>query len=89
MNDVTPRSTYPHTRYTYVAARKGHPMNETHVEAVDLVEPVDVVEPPRADPTPVCLCGHVREAHEHYRKGTDCPLCEPGQCNDYRRDPNQ
>lgn len=83
MNDVTPRSTYPNTRYTYVVARKGHPMNETHVEAVDLVEP------PRADTAPRCLCGHVQEAHEHYRKGTDCPLCEPGQCNDYRPDPNQ
>jgi hypothetical protein len=23
-----------------------------------------------------CTCGHVRDAHEHYRRGTDCALCE-------------
>lgn len=22
-----------------------------------------------------CVCGHGRDAHEHYRKGTDCALC--------------
>lgn len=27
----------------------------------------------------LCRCGHQREAHEHYRAGTDCSLC-PGQC---------
>jgi hypothetical protein len=24
----------------------------------------------------VCRCGHDHEAHEHYRPGTDCALCE-------------
>ena len=23
----------------------------------------------------VCVCGHERVAHRHYRKGTDCGLC--------------
>ena len=25
---------------------------------------------------PPCSCGHERVAHEHYRAGTDCALCE-------------
>jgi hypothetical protein len=25
--------------------------------------------------TRLCLCGHTREAHRHYRSGTDCGLC--------------
>ena len=28
-------------------------------------------------PGPVCrTCGHDRRAHEHYRAGTDCALCD-------------
>jgi hypothetical protein len=27
------------------------------------------------DPTATCECGHLGEAHEHYRPGTDCSLC--------------
>ena len=23
-----------------------------------------------------CACGHATEAHEHYRRGSDCALCE-------------
>ena len=23
----------------------------------------------------VCRCGHPRDAHEHYRRGTECALC--------------
>jgi hypothetical protein len=23
----------------------------------------------------VCRCGHARDAHEHYRRGTECALC--------------
>jgi hypothetical protein len=30
-----------------------------------------------------CKCGHDRPAHEHYRRGADCGLCE---CNRYRRE---
>jgi hypothetical protein len=29
-----------------------------------------------------CLCGHGKLAHEHYRKGADCALCD---CRRYRR----
>ena len=24
----------------------------------------------------VCRCGHERPAHSHFRRGTDCALCE-------------
>lgn len=30
----------------------------------------------------VCACGHTREAHEHYRPGSDCGLCD---CERLRR----
>ena len=30
----------------------------------------------------VCVCGHDRETHRHYRPGTDCALC--GDCGRYR-----
>jgi hypothetical protein len=29
-----------------------------------------------------CSCGHGKQAHEHYRRGTDCALCT---CARYRR----
>lgn len=29
--------------------------------------------------TKPCSCGHVRAAHEHYRRGTDCALCGCGR----------
>lgn len=31
--------------------------------------------------TGLCRCGHLSEAHEHYRRGTDCALCD---CARYR-----
>jgi hypothetical protein len=30
----------------------------------------------REDGGDVCVCGHGREAHRHYRRGTDCALCD-------------
>ena len=27
-------------------------------------------------------CGHGRQAHQHYRRGTDCAMCD---CDRYRR----
>ncbi len=30
-----------------------------------------------------CACGHGRDAHEHYRRGSDCALCD---CPAYRRE---
>lgn len=31
---------------------------------------------------PQCRCGHARRAHEHYRPGTGCSLCE--DCGSFR-----
>ncbi len=31
---------------------------------------------------PACVCGHAKVAHEHYRDGTDCVLCD---CKRYRK----
>ncbi|SDQ81466.1 hypothetical protein SAMN02800687_2691 [Curtobacterium sp. UNCCL20] len=32
--------------------------------------------------TVTCVCGHVRETHEHYRPGSDCALCD---CPKFRK----
>jgi len=32
--------------------------------------------------TATCACGHPQEAHEHYRPGSDCALCD---CPRFRR----
>jgi len=29
----------------------------------------------------ICVCGHERVAHEHYRAGSDCAVCD---CRRYR-----
>jgi hypothetical protein len=34
----------------------------------------------------ICVCGHPRSAHEHYRRGTDCSLCPAGGCSRFRPD---
>jgi len=34
------------------------------------------------DPS-TCVCGHGEDAHEHYRPGTDCALCD---CPKFRRE---
>jgi hypothetical protein len=31
-----------------------------------------------------CVCGHPREAHEHYRAGSDCALCGKSGCPRFR-----
>lgn len=31
-----------------------------------------------------CLCGHGKDAHEHYRPGWDCGTCGAARCCDYR-----
>ncbi|MET0296748.1 MAG: hypothetical protein ABW024_05055 [Microbacterium sp.] len=33
--------------------------------------------------TDMCACGHTREAHEHYRKGTECSICDIRQCSSF------
>lgn len=32
----------------------------------------------------LCRCGHRREVHEHYRRGTDCALCGVEVCPKFR-----
>jgi hypothetical protein len=32
----------------------------------------------------LCRCGHDRDAHAHYRGGTECVLCPPGECPRFR-----
>jgi len=32
-----------------------------------------------------CSCGHLRTAHEHYRRGTDCSLCPDKGCQRFRK----
>ena len=46
------------------------------------------VTPPALPKTVVdpCVCGHAREAHEHYRRGTDCGVCGAEQCLEFRRE---
>jgi len=34
----------------------------------------------------LCVCGHAREAHEHYRRGSDCALCGAAGCHRFRAD---
>ena len=33
----------------------------------------------------LCLCGHGRTAHEHYRRGSDCGVCGTAGCAAFRR----
>lgn len=36
-------------------------------------------------PNTVCVCGHAKDAHEHYRRGTDCATCGAEVCPRFRR----
>lgn len=38
--------------------------------------------PATADP---CACGHRREAHDHYRPGSDCGACGSTRCPRFRQ----
>jgi hypothetical protein len=31
-----------------------------------------------------CVCGHDRSAHEHYRSGSECALCDCGRYREQR-----
>jgi hypothetical protein len=33
----------------------------------------------------MCSCGHLREAHQHYRPGSDCGQCGAEGCSRFRR----
>lgn len=50
-----------------------------------LLDPRPQVSQPTAAPTvqvKPCRCGHGKQAHEHYRRGSDCALCA---CGRFRR----
>lgn len=34
-------------------------------------------------PSDSCACGHPREAHEHYRRGTECSICDIRDCSSF------
>ena len=34
----------------------------------------------------LCVCGHVKAAHQHFRAGSDCGSCGAQKCPAYRRD---
>lgn len=48
------------------------------------------VTPPAGPPASLktvvdpCVCGHGREVHDHYRRGTDCGACGAQDCTEYR-----
>lgn len=55
----------------------------------DVMEPVGLIDVREeaamsAPKTSRCVCGHLVTAHEHYRAGTDCSLCDPGSCPHFR-----
>ncbi|SOD71592.1 hypothetical protein SAMN05892883_1093 [Jatrophihabitans sp. GAS493] len=39
----------------------------------------------RATAEQTCKCGHGRDAHEHFRAGSDCGECSATVCNRFRR----
>lgn len=30
-----------------------------------------------------CACGHTFDAHEHYRRGTECSICDIRSCSEF------
>lgn len=44
-----------------------------------MIEPAD---------EPRCQCGHAKNAHEHYRPGSECALCDEGVCDQFRLAPH-
>jgi hypothetical protein len=64
-------------------ARSEGPVSSAGTGIPALVPPrAPVAVPPVVDP---CVCRHAREAHEHWRPGTDCGVCGPSACSRYRR----
>lgn len=41
------------------------------------------IDPPAEPHQRVCRCGHEKDMHEHYRRGSDCAECG---CLKFRRD---
>jgi hypothetical protein len=64
------------------AQRKPTPAPATRKpETPPVTPPAPPVRPTVVEP---CACGHAREAHEHYRPGTDCGVCGATACSAYR-----
>jgi hypothetical protein len=40
------------------------------------VQPVQRRKASRKCRTQLCTCAHAREAHDHYRSGSDCGMCD-------------
>lgn len=60
-------------------------MTSGHTVRVDEVAGVSRMAATGEDRTgAVCRCGHPREAHRHYRKGTECSVCPAGECAGFR-----
>ena len=55
----------------------------TPVETTTIWVVADTEDVARTEP--VCKCGHSRGSHLHYRKGTDCGVCQNGECTRFRR----
>ncbi|WP_157357741.1 hypothetical protein [Amycolatopsis nigrescens] len=34
----------------------------------------------------MCVCGHAKAAHQHFRPGSDCGSCGVQKCPEFRRD---
>lgn len=47
-------------------------------------EPVTGSPPAQRAAVDPCVCGHSRQAHEHYRPGSDCGACGRRGCGAYR-----
>ena len=49
------------------------------VRHLHLVPLIAVALSPVAAAGQGCTCGHTRTAHQHYRRGTDCAVCNCGR----------
>jgi hypothetical protein len=58
-------------------SRTGVVWSGVDIEDVIVVKPAEFMRDPsrRESSSRVCACGHPKQAHQHYRAGTDCALC--------------
>lgn len=50
-------------------------------------EELDMPSHTTNQPDDYCGCGHSRNAHEHYRAGSDCSLCTDRSCSSFHPAP--
>jgi hypothetical protein len=72
---------------TIAPFRRPHTVPGGLAATLDCVGPaVDVGrKEPRWRRAAVCRCGHDRKAHDHYRRGSDCALCDCAAWKSSRR----